>query len=569
MSSFIGFYGKNALLETRIKKLADDPDFVFSNESVFLLASGSPLNTHYFKDENNKGFVACGIGITNNDSPRTMTLKDWRKVVDDPSRFHDLDGHFAIATWNENELSLFTDQLGMRNIFIHRSKEAILFSTRLDWLLSLTSNISINWAKFGSNWLSTNPFSSECFLDGIDRLAQGGTAKLSNAGFSITNKRWSPTTVESDPEIVTESLRNLSLAALKNHPVLSLGLSGGLDSRVLFALLKDLPEKNLQLYTFTKGLHPDEEIARKLSSDFAFKHHFIPLPDLSVDEIISTLDEANQRSLLSNSIFAMEVLSGYTQLGHQKVITLDGAVGEIGRRRFLRGIELKARKEVLSASIDGLIPHFSSLKADIFSQDVISKMTLGFRKEFETEIQAMPSAQDIGIGNWLDILTIRSRSQNTYGTKQDYIDDQLFHYMPFLQPSFLNQILSLPEKNRANASFFRSIISNKAPSLTKTHLVKGDDEYPYFLKDIGAMVWMKTKRKFSLGFKSSQQVTLMLRLEEYVKDLFSSQSIKEYPAYDQKKIHALIDGFYSEKNYSLKTQLDALISFEVFRKNLF
>ena len=98
--------------------------------------------------------------------------------------------------------------------------------------------------------------------------------------------------------------------------------------------------------------------------------------------------------------------------------------------------------------------------------------------------------------------------------------------------------------------------------------MKGDDTYPYWMNDITSMAWMKGKRKLGIGYKSNSNAQVVLKLETFIRDTFTSHSIKEHSFYDSKKINALVNGFFIEKNYGLASQLGWLIGFELFRKQL-
>ncbi|GAB5407715.1 MAG: asparagine synthase (glutamine-hydrolyzing) [Balneolaceae bacterium] len=568
MSSFIGVYGKNKDLKSSINKLVPNPAFCVEHENLYLCSGEESLNTHFESNsETDSGWISCGIGISSGDAPYVLQQQDWTQAFTNNIDLHkDLNGHFAVVKWDINEIKLFTDQLGMRNIFIHQAQDFVLFSTRFDWMLCLVKETSVNWKLFGSNWLSINPFSSSCFINEIDRLAQGGYACISKSKMLIENKRWSPEPFQATEKSIISSLKGFSLAAMNSFSKTSLGLSGGLDSRVLFALMASQKRSDFDLYTFEVKGHPDVEYASRLNQSYNFGHKIIPMEASESDQILSEVEEITTRSLLASSIFNIEALNGYKLLGQQKAITIDGASGEIGRRRFLRGLELKARKNIIDNSLSELIPHFSVNKADIFTDDITQEMNIGFTEEFTTELDVMPSADEIGVGNWIDLLTIRSRIQNLSGLKQDAVDERLVHIMPFLQPNLLNGILSLPESERRNANLYRNIIHGQASSLTKIPLVKGDDIYPFWMKDLPSLAWIKAKRKLGLGYKNIQNIELIFSLEEYIRDTFDSSSVIQQPFYDKKKINSLINRFFDEKDTSLASQLGWLVSFEAFRK---
>ncbi|MCG8374648.1 MAG: asparagine synthase-related protein, partial [Balneolales bacterium] len=417
MSSFIGIWGKNDSLKSSIQDLIPEPDFYLNNNSVCIWLDGYHLTNHvHYNETTRTGWVVSGIGISSGEEPKTLIKEDWEYLLHSNSDLHSsINGHFAIARWSTDTLELTTDQVGMRNIFMHQTGEYILFSTRLDWIIKLVPQVSIDWKLFGSTWLGINPFSSHCFITGIDRLAQGGKAIITSNKVLFSNKRWTPSSIQSTSESVEQTLASLCLAAHRSFGTLSLGLSGGLDSRVLYALLIDSGIEPLSVYTFLEHGHPDEKMAAQLSEMYDLKHHSLPIKSPPVDEIRNQTSEISIRSLLMASIFQLPAFNEYAAIGDKNWITLDGAFGEIGRRRYLRGLELRGKKYLLDRNIPGLIPFFYAPKADIFLLEIETEMQAGFRQEFEEEVFHMPIPDKKDTGNWLDLFSIRTRGQNLYG----------------------------------------------------------------------------------------------------------------------------------------------------------
>ncbi|MBO6523325.1 MAG: hypothetical protein JJ971_05825 [Balneolaceae bacterium] len=569
MSSFIGVYGEDSSIRNKIEALTQNSDFSFQNESLFIASEVHPQTTHiHTNPDQESGWIVCGIGIDSEQS-KVLSKKEWASFFTEGIDVQTgLDGHFAIAKWGQNTVELITDQVGMRNIFIYRNKEFTLFSTRLDWMIKLIPNPSINWHHFGSNWLGITPFSSGCLINKIDRLAQGGKAIVTNSEYNFTNSRWSPSPKKESAPNMERVLTSVSLAALNTFSDTSLGLSGGLDSRVLFGILLGQNSNQWDIYTFDNFAHPDVKTAQLLNQPFGKNHQIFPVSLPAPEEIIGKMEDLTVRSQFTSSIAALPAHFGYQQLGKKEQITIDGAFGEIGRRRFLRGAELREKKRIEDWGVDRLLPYFRETKADIFTNDIIKQMEKGFKQSFENEFEEMPHVKELGTANWFDLLTIRTRAQNLYGPKQGISDEMLFHYMPFVQPSFLNTIFLTPEKHRVNANLFRSIIKKSAPELGKVNLVKGDDSYPYWMKDISAMLWMKTTSKLGMRFNETTLIKMLFSLEEYMFDTINSRHFKECSYYDLLKVQALISDFYKGKDYSKTSQLNWLINFEIFRKQI-
>ncbi|MEX0608162.1 MAG: hypothetical protein WD016_04550 [Balneolaceae bacterium] len=565
MGWFTGVFGKNLSLRNKISELHPEPLFTVDDDFLYLTGGGISDTLYFSEQENDGGWLASGIGISTDEQPQFFSTDLWAESISKGADYlHQQNGHFAVARWNPEELELITDQLGMRNIFIHQGEDCVVFSTRLDLLMKLVP-ASINWKKFGSRWLAINQFSSGSFMDGIQRLSQGGRALISSEKVTISNQRWNYNRQKSSPEQFKSSLFQFSSIALKANKTLSLGLSGGLDSRTLFASLLSEPEANWRLHSFGEKDHPDLQTAQLLNGPFGRQHHVFHQEIPPAQTLIDMLPDFAGQSLFTAAPPHLISLQAYQKIAALNLSVVDGGFGEIARRRFLVSLLLRGKKSLLNKNTNEIIPYLLLPRADIFTAECNAEMMQGFREELSAEIEAMPSISETGLETWLDLFSIRTRVPNGAGPEQSRSDSLLFNYMPFLQPQLIEQALNLPLNQRKNARLFRKIISDKAPQLQQVKLVKGQVTYPYWMKDFNSAVWMRVKQKAGKSYHSSQQIDFLLVLEEYVRDLFSSASAKNYPAYDQQKITNIITGFYDEKNFHLATELNWLLAFEVFR----
>ena len=567
MGWFIGISGRNQSLKESVRSLGAEHSFSTGSEGLFLLAGGHQQTTHFQHDGHASGWTASGTGISTGDNPTLFNQSDWAQAIPKgANHLHQLNGHFAVCRWNKDQVELFTDQFGIRNIFIHRGDDFVLFSTRLDWIKKLIPDTSLNWERFGSRWLAINQFSAGSFMHGIDRLSQGGYAEISSGEVNSSNKRWIFSKQERTPEEVKGSLYKFTALGLNEERPLSIGLSGGIDSRTIFAALMRKPQANWLLHTFGEQDHPDVETAIKLNHYYQRKHHLLSLEMPKEHELEKLIEDYIGQTMLTAVPQNIIALQAYKKIKELNLAVIDGGLGEIGRRRYLVGLLLKAKKALLDKNVQEILPHLSDFKADIFTGEIKRKMQSGMEAELTEELEAMPEINEIGIENWLDLFSIRTRVLNAGGPEQSRSDSHFMSYMPFIQPDFVKKVLSLPADERKNAKLFRSIISENAPKLQKVPLIKGDFSYPYRMKDIGSSVWMRIKKKLGLKYESSLPVDFLMTMEEYVRDLHSSQSAKEFSAYDHEKIDRLITGFYDEKDRTLAHQLNWWLAFETFRR---
>ncbi|MEX0719785.1 MAG: hypothetical protein WD059_03895 [Balneolaceae bacterium] len=568
MGWFIGVFGQNKSLKNRISAVCQQPLFTAENETFYIAGGGHPQTIHFKnRQESSLGWMASGIGISIEAEPRFLNKNSWgNEISKGTENLHQKNGHFALAKWEQNKLELVTDQLGMRNIFIHQGEGFMLFSTRLDWLMKLVPT-TINWKKFGSRWMAINQFSSDSFVNGIQRLSQGGHAIITPEKVSVTNKRWDYKEQNSSDEQFKQSLFYFTAIALKENRPLSLGLSGGLDSRTLFATLLSQPDADWRLHTFGEENHPDLNTAKALNSSYGRQHYVFHEEIPQASQLINMLPDFIGQTLFTSTPSHLVGFQAYQKIADLNLSVVDGGFGEIARRRFLVSLLLLGKKALLNKNTDGILPFFRLPRADIFTEACNAEMMEGFREELSTEIDAMPEIAETGIENWLDLFSIRTRVPNGAGPEQARSDSHLFNYMPFLQPQLIQQAINLPLTQRKEARLFREIISKEAPELQNVELVKGSVSYPYWMKDLSSAVWMRLKQKAGKNYTSTQQEKFLLVLEEYVRDLFYSSSARNFTEYDQAKVQKLITGFYEDKNTSFAHELSWLLAFEVFRRN--
>jgi hypothetical protein len=569
MGWFIGLTGHNRNLKSKILEIVSEPTLQVNGED-FYVAGGGLENTFYYRSSEQPatGWMAAGIGISTGTNPTLLGIDSWEKALAEGAGYlHSLNGHFAIVKWKPNEIELITDQLGIRNIFVIQDDDYCLFSTRLDWILNLISETEINWQVFGSRWLGINQFSNKSFIRRVERVSQGGTAIIQDGKLHLSQQRWNLSfQVSTDKQDFKQSLLAFSTLPLKEDQRLSLGLSGGLDSRTLFASLLQIPKQQWGLHTFGEPHHPDLKTAEKLNTEFGRTHHIFREHIPEASKLIDLIPDYVGQTMFTAAPSHLIGFQAYAKLQELNLSIVDGAFGEIARRRFMVSVLLRAKKAVMEKDAEALLPYFKLHRADIFQQEITQIMLNGFLEELETELKAMPEVSDIGLENWLDLFTIRTRVHNTAGPEQARSDSLVFNYMPFLQPELIRMAINLPLSERKNARLFRQIIRDSAPALQKTPLVKGAVSYPYWMKDISSALWMRLKKKLGKEHHSSLQADFLLKIEDYVRDLFSSQSAREFSPYDQNKIQDLVTGFYDKENHAFAHELNWALAFEVFRR---
>ncbi len=546
-----------------------DKFVVDTKEYYFSCGLGHNNSFYTYDKKNNSGWMVCGTGISYEDgSFHLMTYQDWEYYLcEENNNVNDLNGHFIIVEWNKGKVEIRNDQLGMRDMFFVESKNYFTFSTRLDWLISFADNPEIDFKVFSSSWFCVNPLSYKCFIKNIQRLGPGGQARYNNKGFSHKNIAWLPEYANKSigGNYLNQIIELAGLGFEKDREVL-LGLSGGLDSRVLLSILLQYKRDNWSTYSFGDKKFPDAIIAKRLSEKLGFSHS-------TISNLCSTkyndVDRFNEFVLQTHTymIGSLFYEQDHYRLLDNNLLLIDGGKGEYCTRSFAKWLSLKGKKAILERDTKrflDLIPHS---KPNIFIRDITKKMIFSCQQQIDEIIDFMPSVNDIGTGNWIDIFTIRTRTGNLGSPTQSRLDDIIGNYMPFLQPSFLRKLIELPVSFRARNKVYKSILQKGNPALKKIPLVKDMSIIPFTLNTYLTFFLGKLFERFQKFHTMDFQDLFLMNNKDYTMDTLESREVKEYPYYDYQKIKNLVDGYYSGKWNNSRSVLWWL-TFDVWRRAL-
>lgn len=577
MSWFLGGIGHfNQEFLSTIKQITPSPLMQTASDSMFLFAGGIP-NTCKFKLDDSlrgKNWLQVGIGIFQKSPKRFLSNDDWNQIVaNGEEEKMELDGHYVLLSWDLDRILFVTDKLGLRDFYYcSDARGNIFFSTRIDWLARLIPT-EINFKEFGSRWLLFNQISQNSVLKNITRVIGGQSIKIdrkaNKAFFTENNFSTSARHLDYQPNSFVDQLSELISFPLAANKI-SLSFSGGLDSRLLFSYLLGNKKRNWDAHTFGDENHPDAVIAKRICNDFDIPHRQIEIPQPSSDRFILELKDYVGQTVVNNCASSFLQLRNYYGLECGNQIVIDGGFGEIWRREFFNRLLFLGSKFILNGDIEKIIPHLRLHRADIFSEEVKRIMLEGSKKQLEIIFSELPLPDQIGLENWIDLFAAKTRIQNYYSHEQSRLDLILTSYMPFLQPSILDELSATPVSQRKNGKLFRMLIKKNAENLVKYSLVKGQMVVPFWMNTLQSRVWNLIRKKIlrksdDLGRRRK----LFIDMTPLILDIFSSTSVKECNFYDHKKITTLIENLY-KGNYDerILNELDWWLSFELFRQQI-
>jgi hypothetical protein len=573
MSWIFGYVGKGADAKfEKANKFANNSLFQKRNSQSFFIAGGN-ARTLLFNETNEKSFsILAGIGIIKKNSGFSFVTKsDLKQLNKSDFTSNNINGHFVVLTCNENTLEIFTDKLGLRDLYYAETSEGTYFSTRLDWLNKFTE-LRIDPSVFGSRWMTFHQLNLNSVLNGCSRLVSGYSLEFNFTRNSLSlhnnNLEYDELQIEFSKEEFEQKLLELSIFPYNSEQKLTLSLSGGTDSRLLLSLLLNQKKVELDTHTFGDSFHPDAILARKLADELGFEHKMIQRELPSFDQVYDELKEYTAISLINNPSSAILQLRNYELIDSKTHTIIDGCIGEIWRREFLYKLQLKGAKGIKKRNNNSLFNNVYHFRADLFNSDFQKEMTTGIDNDISTLFNQLPDANKIGVSDWIDYFAIKTRFPNYFGHEQNYLDQFVVCYMPFIQLSLMQMLFNLPASLRKNGKFFKGIISSFDNRLTEYDLVKGIFYVPFKATSFQGRILTFLMGRFSKKIYSNENQKVMLNLfKEYLLDRINSTSAISSFYYDQKKVKELLTNYYSGKT-ELGNQVDWLLSFEIFTELL-
>ena len=207
-----------------------------------------------------------------------------------------LDGMFAFAIWDEASQKLFVarDRMGIKPLYYNITSKAFTFASNSQALLTQNIDKDINPVALHQQ-LSLHGVvpAPNTIINGIRKLKPGTFFTLSRNGKLQEKTYWSPNAKRpegfiSENEYIERTHELLTAAVTKRMDAsdvpIGVLLSGGLDSSLIVALLKEAGHENIR--TFSIGF---EDIDDEAGSEFEYS-----------DQIVSRFNTQHQKYKVSN-----------------------------------------------------------------------------------------------------------------------------------------------------------------------------------------------------------------------------------------------------------------------------
>jgi hypothetical protein len=395
---------------------------------------------------------------------------------------------------------------------------------------------------FGSYWLFINQIKFAPFLTGVKCFKPNCLTTISISE-SIELKE-TPANVFSGSNIsYKEELKRLINPISDLKPNVS--LSGGLDSRLIFALIEGQKNSHSFGYEFNK----DMEVAAKISSSMNSTHKEYYFDDFIINEYIDSINDfvgITSGTMLFTGIDKIEVLQN---INNSNFFMIDGGFGELHRRQFLTKVALVKRRKadvVFSTLFDSLVDS----KPNFFNPEFYGLLQKNqFEAVHEIWENSLTTSQN-NIEEACDYFSYETRVKNITRYSQAWYDNYLISYMPFLQPSIINILFKLPLPEKRNSSLIRSIIE-ETPALHKIELTKDEIVYPFNTPILLFKIYRLLHKKFT-KYNDHREPGFLKRNKTFILDTFYSSDTKNSPYYDYSNLEKNIRSLHENHDANSK-----------------
>jgi len=357
-----------ALVHTRLSII----DLSSSGKQPFESADGRWLMVYngeiYNYLEIRQQLLALGAQFTS-DSDTEVLLWAWRTWAF--GALEKLRGMFAfiVVDLDEKKMTVVRDAFGIKPLYYQSSASSLSFASEVPALQKLSTVKSSMNHQVAFEFLKTGRYdnSNKTFIEDVLSLAPGHYLEidLSNPPKLVSPVRWfeRPSATERSLSFsdacnsVRERLRESVRIHLRSDVPLGVALSGGLDSSVLTALVRDLePDAEIQTFSFiSPGSDSDESRwSGRVSRHLRTTHHEVSIAATQVAIDIEDVIRTQGEPFGSLSAYAQYAVYREADFRGLKVI-LDGQGGDEVFAGYFGYLEFRLRSLLKSGQLSAAI----------------------------------------------------------------------------------------------------------------------------------------------------------------------------------------------------------------------
>ncbi len=371
-------------------------------------------------------------------------------------------GSYCIVIFDQKEksLSIYLDDNSVIPIYYKQVSSSLFISWNIFHLSQVKKTDSkINYENLFS-WIliGGRGFNDETRYTDIKRLEPGSNLKFQDKKIIIKKNdpfKFIPSSLNEDQllENCHSSIIKACDIRLKNQNNFALGLSGGIDSRLVFAALRKNYRKNIYAYTYGPKGFVESDIAKQICSHYGYKHSHIFLNrKLFIDHAKDGLFYAGGASLFKHGI-QPHLFSSIKNKSGAKALMLGSALDLVLGSTFSNDkiYQFKNKSELLQYYKDNIFNYSLEGFREIFNNS--KDATHHYDYCYELIKSQINNTEGDTIADINDALSFEVRIKRWYNYNLVYPLYSLDLLLPTYDKNFLYDVSKVPAHYRKDSSF--------------------------------------------------------------------------------------------------------------------
>ncbi len=371
-------------------------------------------------------------------------------------------GSYCIVIFDHKEksLSIYLDDNSVIPIYYKQVSSSLFISWNIFHLSQVKKTDSkVNYENLFS-WIliGGRGFNDETRYTDIKRLEPGSNLKFLDKKIIIKKNdpfKFIPSSLNEDQ--LLENCHNSIIKAcdtrLKNENNFALGLSGGIDSRLVFAALRKNYKKNIYAYTYGPKGFVESDIAKQICSHYGYKHSHIFLNrKLFIDYAKDGLFYAGGASLFKHGI-QPHLFSSIKNKSGAKALMLGSALDLVLGSTFSNDkiYQFRNKSELLQYYKDNIFNYSLEGFREIFHNS--KDATHHYDYCYELIKSQINNTEGDTIADINDALSFEIRIKRWYNYNLVYPLYSLDLLLPTYDKNFLYDVSKVPAHYRKDSSF--------------------------------------------------------------------------------------------------------------------
>ncbi|MBK9285105.1 MAG: hypothetical protein IPM51_12455 [Sphingobacteriaceae bacterium] len=461
-------YVKRSINIFERKNLAPNKEIDFLDFKLIIYKKRSVNNENFFQFSNSDFIASTGTPVYKNRIGEEAAKNLYQDILTSKNiDFSNLRGHYCYLIKINDKFLIFNDYNGLYHVYHDIDKN--VFSNSFLAISEILSHKEVSAPELYEYILYESTFGRKTIVKNINQLNNRYIHEIC-PGKKEIEKYY---TIDDEPNYLkfdetvkytSEKITNYFKCLLDNFQSMTLGLSGGFDSRLILMCLLNNNRKP-KIYTSGSKDSFDVNFARNICKTFNLDFTHYDLKEehkYSVDRYKELIVEKfiNTDGIVYNGIFSSFGTGMDIDSSEKAELNFNGAGGEIYQSFW----KLPGNSLNISEFIQSRYNNFNSdLTTNIFNKTEFFR-TLG-KKNLES-LDFKPKNSKIS-GDLIELLYPNFRLRYWFGKITSRLNQFCYSLVPFSEPYFYFYSYKIPIKFKVGGKFEAALLKNINPEIAK------------------------------------------------------------------------------------------------------